>query len=586
VNGVNLTLRAGEIHGLLGPNGAGKTTLLRILLGLVDPDAGHLRILGRDARRRGAALPSGVAGFVDAPRFYPYLSGRKNLLLLARLDETSPPPDARRIEETLERVGLGEHADAKVLGYSSGMRQRLGLAGALLRSPRLLLLDEPTSSLDPAAARDLRATVRGLAEGGVAVLLSSHDMSEVEDLCGSLTILRRGEVVYAGSIGELRELAPRAVHRLHTSDDERARRVAADHRDVDLVPAERAEGLDVRAEQNALDGYVLALGREGIAVRGLESQSRSLEELFLRLTANNEGSAVLEPPTSALPGTETGTGTGASTGRDPHFALRGVLAASRVEIAKVRAQTKTWALLGVCLLGPFAFAAAVKLEGSTPDDTLFGRWAATSGLSVPLVVLGFAALWAVPILASVIGGDIFSSEDRYGTWPALWTRSRSRGEIFAGKTLTALAVSLLSVFTLGASSTLAGILLIGREPLLGLSGTLISPDRALPLTTLAWVSIVPPVFAFTALAIFCSAATRSSAAGIGLPLILGFAMQLCTYLPASAFQKALLTPTLVAWHGLFVEPRYYRPLALGTVTSGVYFLTCLGVAFALYRGRE
>jgi ABC-2 type transport system ATP-binding protein len=184
VSAIDLRVRRGEIHGLLGPNGAGKTTLLRMLLGLVEPDAGEVRLLGRGPGTAPSPTPNGVAGFVDTPRFYPYLSGRRNLDLLARLDG---PTDRSRVVEVLEQVGLRSDADAKVGGYSAGMRQRLGLAAALLRAPRLLLLDEPTSSLDPAGARDLREHVRRLAKDGVGVLLSSHDMGEVEERCSTLT---------------------------------------------------------------------------------------------------------------------------------------------------------------------------------------------------------------------------------------------------------------------------------------------------------------------------------------------------------------------------------------------------------------
>src|SRR5262245_14840351 len=150
---VNLLVRAGCLHGLLGPNGAGKTTLMRIMLGLIQPDAGSVHLLGAPVCSTTDPLATGVAGYVETPSFYPYLSGRRNLTLLARLDD-GPSSDRRaRVEQALVQAGLSPSADMAVSGYSAGMRQRLGLAAALLRSPKVLLLDEPTSSLDPAAAR-------------------------------------------------------------------------------------------------------------------------------------------------------------------------------------------------------------------------------------------------------------------------------------------------------------------------------------------------------------------------------------------------------------------------------------------------
>src|SRR5262245_3373933 len=165
LSNVNLSIEHGELCGLLGPNGAGKTTLLRIVLGLVRRDTGTVRVLGCDVDSTAGPVPAHVAGFVDAAAFYPYLSGRRNLALLARLDD---PGGAHTCDlaATLERVGMSAHADIPVGGYSAGMRQRLGLAAALLRAPQLLVLDEPTSSLDPFGAREVHALARRIADQG------------------------------------------------------------------------------------------------------------------------------------------------------------------------------------------------------------------------------------------------------------------------------------------------------------------------------------------------------------------------------------------------------------------------------------
>src|SRR6185312_1222225 len=160
VDHVDLSVEAGDVFGYLGPNGAGKTTSLRIMLGLIRPTAGSARLFGRDPLIVGAKALQGVAGFVEAPRFYPYLSGRRNLRLLADYDE---PTSRARIDEVLELVELRDRAKDRVGGYSHGMRQRLGIAASLLRQPKLLLLDEPATGLDPAGMRDMRDLIRRLA---------------------------------------------------------------------------------------------------------------------------------------------------------------------------------------------------------------------------------------------------------------------------------------------------------------------------------------------------------------------------------------------------------------------------------------
>jgi ABC-2 type transport system ATP-binding protein len=283
LDGVDLIVSPGALHGLLGPNGAGKTTLMRVLLGLVRRNAGTVRLLGDDLDSCRDRLPRGVAGFVETPAFYPYLSGRQNLSLLVSLDGDTTSDRGERVAQALDEVGLGSEADAAVSGYSAGMRQRLGIAGALLRSPRLLFLDEPTSSLDPAAARHVRALARRLADEGTAVVWSSHDMSEVEELCSTLTVVNAGRVVFSGSVERLRKRAPATVHVLRTSNDAAAISLASCRRGIDVRNAAE-DGLEVTADVEALDACVMALAGAGIAVRSLERRTRSLESLFLELT--------------------------------------------------------------------------------------------------------------------------------------------------------------------------------------------------------------------------------------------------------------------------------------------------------------
>jgi len=283
VDGVDLVVAEGEVRGLLGPNGAGKTTLLRLLFGLVAPDEGEVELFGHPLGSAESVNLDGVAGFVEEPTFYPYLPGRVNLELFAELDGGVAPG---RVDEVLEVVGLSGRGGDRVSGYSTGMRQRLGIAAALLRSPRLLLLDEPTSGLDPAGARDMAGLVRRLAAEGTAVLLSSHLIGDLENVCDAYTVLRLGKVVWDGSAQQLREQAPGSAYRLATSDDARALELAEQHPTVHVTSSPTGE-LRLVA-QGRVDAYVLDLGRADIAVRRLELVVSPLESMFFALTTDVE----------------------------------------------------------------------------------------------------------------------------------------------------------------------------------------------------------------------------------------------------------------------------------------------------------
>ncbi len=282
LDGVDLHVEEGEVRGLLGPNGAGKTTLLRILFGLLPPSGGTVELLDRRLDPTDPSALDGVAGFVEEPRFYPYLSGRANLELLAELDGAGAPG---RVSGVLDATALRARAADRVSGYSTGMKQRLGIAAALLRAPRVLLVDEPTSGLDPAGARDVLELIRRLGRDGVAVLVSSHQIGELEGICDSFTVLRRGAVVWDGSAAALRAQAPAPAYRLQTSDDRRALEAATRVDGIDAT-ATVDGGLTLTATSPSLDRLTLVLGRDGIAIRRLELLGSPLESMFFELTAD------------------------------------------------------------------------------------------------------------------------------------------------------------------------------------------------------------------------------------------------------------------------------------------------------------
>jgi ABC-2 type transport system ATP-binding protein len=292
---VDLDVPPGQIHGIVGPNGAGKTTLLGILLGLAFADGGSLEVLGAPVGR-GRAVPDGVTGFVDGPGLYPALTARGNLAALARL--RGPGAPTAGIDDILEQVGLTDVADDKVRGFSLGMRQRLGLAAALLTKPRLLVLDEPANGLDPAGKRHVHRTLARLAADGATVILSSHRMDDLEELCSEVTILATGRVTFSGPLdklaGENRELD----YRLMTSDNDAARQVAAETDGITVVDdaggVPNREGLVVRAPVPALDQLVPRLVQASIAVREFAPVVSPLETAFLALTERQESAQAKE----------------------------------------------------------------------------------------------------------------------------------------------------------------------------------------------------------------------------------------------------------------------------------------------------
>jgi ABC-2 type transport system ATP-binding protein len=281
VDGVDLAVGQGEIYGFLGPNGAGKTTTMRMLLGLVRPDGGSIRLFGRDPRADVLAALQGVAGIIEEPRLYSYLSGRANLEMLVDFDRGRE--GRKTIDEVLERVELFDRAGDRVGEYSQGMRQRLGIAACLIRRPRLMLLDEPANGVDPAGMRYLRRLLRGVAEEGTTVFLSSHLLAEVQEVCSRVAIISTGRIVYEGALDEL---LARAGQRYQLLTDDPARSVAVCRRVTGL------SGVEVDGERIAFTAgddrglleLMRALTAAEIVVRALTPEQLTLERVFFELT--------------------------------------------------------------------------------------------------------------------------------------------------------------------------------------------------------------------------------------------------------------------------------------------------------------
>ena len=260
----------------------------------------------------------------------------------------------------------------------------------------------------------------------------------------------------------------------------------------------------------------------------------------------------------------------------PSTAAR-VRSAFVVEWRKLIAQLATKVLALICVLGPFAFAAVLKLQSSTPSDTLFGVWVHSSGFAVSLVILGFAGQWGFPVIAGVVAGDILSSEDRYGTWKTVLTRSRTRGDLFAGKVLAASAIAVLIAGALAISSLVAGLVFIGDQSLVGLGGRLIPSGRSLLLVLVSWGVSLLPLLAFVALAVLFSTVTRNGILGVLGPVLVALVMQLLALIGNGAWVHTLLIASAFgAWHGLLAQPAFVAGLIAGCLVSVAWLVAVPG----------
>lgn len=282
VDGIDLDVPRGAVYGFLGPNGSGKTTTIRMLLGLVLPSEGEVHLLGAPMPEAASAALPRVGSLVEGPAFHPYLSGRSNLVRLDSADRFADPATSRaRIDAALDRVGLLAAAGKRYRAYSLGMRQRLAIAAALLAPRELLILDEPTNGLDPQGTREVRSLISGLADEGTTVLVSSHLLSEVEQVCTHLGVMRRGRLVAQGAIDDVRAGARPTVVVTTSMTVEGAEVLRSlGLTGVSITGEEvRAEPTDVESER-----IVAALVAAGVGVRGFEARSPSLEDLFVSLT--------------------------------------------------------------------------------------------------------------------------------------------------------------------------------------------------------------------------------------------------------------------------------------------------------------
>lgn len=264
-----------------------------------------------------------------------------------------------------------------------------------------------------------------------------------------------------------------------------------------------------------------------------------------------------------------------------------LLAPLRWEVRKLRAQYRAKAVLIGAVVLPVLIVVVIHGQSRPPKDTLFGRFATENGFALALLVLGFAAQWVLPLLTAVVAGDIFASEDQHGTWKSVLTRSTSRRQLFWAKTLTAAGFAIVVLVVLAASTIASSVLIVGHQPLVGLSGQTVPAAEALRLVALSWASMLPPMLGFTCLAILLSVWSRNPAVGIAAPVVIGMVMQLVGALGGvEAIRPFLITTPFEAWHGLLADPRFTGPLIQGLITSAVWCALSLGAAHAMLRQRD
>jgi ABC-2 type transport system permease protein len=264
-----------------------------------------------------------------------------------------------------------------------------------------------------------------------------------------------------------------------------------------------------------------------------------------------------------------------------------IIASIGVEWAKVSMHNRNRALVALCALAPFLFIAIMQAQTNLPTDTLFGRELNETGFATPLVILGFAGLWVLPVLASIAGGEMFAAEDRYRTWSTILTRSADRTDVFVAKVIAAFAFCCLLLLVLASSSICAGLIVVGKQPLIDLSGALVPAHMAVGRVALAWLSVAPACVGFTAIALVLSLATRNGAAAIGLPVVGAFAMQLCAMLDGAELpRRLLLVSSFSAWHGLLNEHPYHGALTYGIVVGVTYTIASVAIAYRLFRDRD
>ncbi len=551
VDGIDLDVQAGDVYGFLGANGSGKTTTVRMLLGLVLPTSGTIELLGERMPRAGRRVLPRVGALIEGPAHYGHLSGRENLSLLdASGRGGSWRTRSRRVAEALDQVGLSGVGRRPVKAYSLGMRQRLGLAGALLRRPELLVLDEPTNGLDPQGISEIRELLLDLHRGGTTVFLSSHLLAEVEQLCSRVGVLDRGRLVLQDRLATL--TAPTGSTVVHTPDPHRVR-ATLDGR-VTSIDGERVivRGGDP-AEVNA------RLVTAGIPVHGLALERPTLEEVVL-----------------------------AAAGRRHRPGGPMIV----VELRKMFRRPRTWATIAVLNALPILVAVLLVLTDLAPrpgEGPPFLSAVLSNGALYPLAALAIVLPLFLPIAVAVVAGDAIAGEAQAGTLRYLLARPAGRTRLLVAKLAAVLAFVFVTVLVVAGVGYLVGTTLFDAQPVAGtsVSGTSLTPEEIGGRTALAIGYVALSMLGVAAFALFFSTLTDSPlGATMGALAVLVASSLLFTLDAASPIAPYLPTRYWLAFVDFFRDPILWRDVVRGIALQGVYVGVLLAAAWANFTTKD
>ena len=550
VDRLDLEVGEGDRYGFLGPNGSGKTTTVRMLLGLVLPTSGEVELLG--TRRLSRVLPQ-VGALVEGPAAYGHLSGRANLALLdAAGSGGSRRSRNARVEQVLAQVGLDGVDRRPVKAYSLGMRQRLGIAGALLRRPRLLVLDEPTNGLDPQGIREMRDLLLALNAQGTTVLLSSHLLAEIEALCTRVGVLDRGRLVVQDDLS-----AAAGPHR----PDRRAHPRRRGRRPAARRPGRAGRGRPPAGARRRPGGPERPAG--GRRRTGARPGPRAAHPGGHRARPDQRQQRQAHP------------------GRDM----------ITVELSKMLRRPRTWVMLLLLCLLPTIVAVFLKTSGVAPrpgTGPAFLSLVLSNGALFPAAALAIVLPLFLPVAVSLIAGDAIAGEAQAGTLRYLLVRPVGRTRLLVAKLASVIAFCVLAVAAVSASAYVVGTRLFGSQPAVAtLSGPDLSTSQATLRTVLAVLYVGWSMLGVAAIAIFLSTVTDSPlAASLGAIAALITSGALVGLDAASSVQPYLPTRYWLAFVDFFREPVAYRDVVRGTVLQAVYIAVFLGAAWANFMTKD
>ena len=571
VSGIDLRIPAGIRFGLLGPNGSGKTTLVRMLLGLVHATAGEVELLGEPMPRRAARVLPRVGALVEGPAAWADLSGRTNLRLIDAAGPGRGQGRRRRVDEALERVGLGGIDGRPVRAYSLGMRQRLGLAAALLRGPELLLLDEPTNGLDPRGIGEIRALLTAVNEAGTTVVLSSHLLGEVDALCHRVGVMDAGRLVLEEDLTALRAPTGRVLVR---TADPAAAVAELDGRVVDRS----GDHLVVRHDDPAaLNARLVAAG---IRVAELMPERRTLEQVVLDLTGH---------------GADRMDADRVNADR----ARRAGPIVTAVELGLLVRRRRVWLCWALLCALPTLVAVLLAVTGLAPPPGRGGAFLSavvSNGQLFPAAALALVLPVFLPITVAIVAGDAVAGEASAGTLRYLLVRPVGRLRLLVAKLVSVTVFVLLAVLFVTVTGYVVGVALFGFGPdaelggaggVTSLSGAVLSPAELLGRTALVVGYLALCMLALGAVGLFFSTLTDSPlAAALGVLALVVASAALQPLDAAGAIEPYLPTAHWLAWIDLYRDPILWSAVREGAAVQAGYVLVAFGAAWANFATKD